>query len=450
MKFYFIRRLVLDIFLGIIISFILLISSVYIKMFVAYPLIISLVIFMLIAMNKGFGFFAVVKMAYNGGKKAFIVLRIFVIIGAIISIWIAAGTVPAIVYFGIKFCIPNIFILSAFLIASLISFLIGTSFGTIGTVGIAFMVMGRAGGVNVNVLGGAIIAGAYFGDRCSPMSSSANLIANITNTDVYVNIKNMMRTSALPFIISLVGYLVLSFVYPLNFKGTGMEDEILRTFKINPIVLLPALSVLTFALFKVEVKISMAISIVIAFTITILVQHETILNSIKYIMFGFSLNKTSPLRGIMQGGGILSMLKVATVVFISSAFAGVFEGAGILKYLEGFLDRANKREHIFIVTILLSIATAAFGCSQTLAIILTNQLAKRIYNKNSIDNYGLALDIENTAVVISPLIPWNIAGLVPATSLGITAAFIPFAFYLYLIPLLNIIFYTKTPKIKNF
>jgi NhaC family Na+:H+ antiporter len=435
----------MDIIFGIILSFILLISSTYMNIFVAYPLLISLIAFFIISVRRGFKLRSVLKMAFDGGKKALVVLKIFVLIGAIISIWMASGTVPAIVYYGIKFLNPNVFILSAFIICCIVSFLIGTSFGTIGTAGIAFMVMGRSGHVNADVLGGAIIAGAYFGDRCSPMSSSANLVANLTDTDLYKNIKNMIKTSLIPLFISGILYLLLSFLFPLKFKGTGMEVEILKVYNINFIALIPAMVVLTFAAFKIDVKISMLFSIAAAWLICIFVQHTTVVNSIRYMIFGYSMDGTSTLSTIIKGGGILSMFKIATVVFLSSAFAGIFEGTGMLKYIEKHLEKANKRENVFGVTILLSIATAAFGCSQALAIILTHQLNSKLYVSKEIDKYELAVDIENTAVVISPLIPWNIAGLVPATSLMVGAGFIPFAFYLFLIPLTNIIYY----KIKK-
>lgn len=441
----------MDILLGSVVSFVLLICGTYMNVFVAYPLTISLIIFIIISIKRGYKFSEVMGMAYNGGKKSFVVLKIFVLIGAIISIWMASGTVPAIVYYGIKFLNPNIFILSAFLICCCVSFLIGTSFGTIGTAGIALMVMGRTGGVNPSVLGGAIIAGAYFGDRCSPMSSSANLVANLTGTDLYKNIKNMFKTSLIPFIISVLLYLLVSFIFPLKSKGTGIEAELLKVFRIYPITLIPALVVLVLAIFKVDVKLSMLISILAAWIISILVQHVPLLESIKYMIFGFKLDDgTSPLASIIKGGGILSMLKIGLVVFISSAFAGIFEGTGMLHYLDAFLTRAKSRENVFVITILLSIVTAAFGCSQTLAIILTHQLNKKLYENKGIDNYELAVDIENSAVVLSPLIPWNIAGLVPATSLMIGAGFIPYAFYLYLIPITNIIYYkVKCSKIIN-
>jgi NhaC family Na+:H+ antiporter len=134
------------------------------------------------------------------------------------------------------------------------------------------------------------------------------------------------------------------------------------------------------------------------------------------------------------------MLKVSIVVIISSAFSGIFEGTGILNSLDNIISKANTRFELFITTIIVSTVTAAFGCTQALAIILTDQLVKKTYDLKGNSSTELAIDIENTAVLISPAIPWNIAGLVPATTLGVGIGFIPFAFYLFLVPLFNLVY----------
>ena len=139
-------------------------------------------------------------MSFNGGKRAFVVLEIFLLIGIITGTWIASGTVPAIIYYGIKYMNPNFFILYTFLISCIVSFLLGTSLGTVSTVGVALILMAKGGNINIDIAAGAIIAGAYFGDRCSPMSSSAILVANLTRTNLYTNISNMFKTAVIPFI----------------------------------------------------------------------------------------------------------------------------------------------------------------------------------------------------------------------------------------------------------
>lgn len=439
----------MDIIIGVVISFLLLIGGVLKGIFVGYPLLISLLIFIVISIRRGFKFRSILEMIYKGSKKSFIILEIFVLIGAITALWMASGTIPGIVYYGTRLISPNFFILSAFLITCFVSFLLGTSFGTVGTIGIAMIVMARAGGVNTNAAAGAIIAGAYFGDRMSPVSSSANLVAHLTETNLYENIKNMFKTSWLPFLISAIIYLFISIMYPLSFHDNNVENEIIKAFKINMIILLPALSILILSFFKVNVKVSMLTSIIIAGILGIIMQQYTILNIFKYAITGYEMDIASPLYSIIRGGGILSMLKVYTVVIISSAFSGIFEGTGILNSLDNIISRANSRYELFIITIIVSTAAAIFGSTQALAIILTDQLVKKTYNKKGISNKELAIDIENTAVVISPAIPWNIAGLVPATTLGVGIGFIPFAFYLFLVPVHNLIYLMVKEKTGN-
>ena len=157
----------------------------------------------------------------------------------------------------------------------------------------------------------------------------------------------------------------------------------------------------------------------------------------KYNFIGFELTEDSSLKNIILGGGIFSMARVCLVVIVSTAFAGLFTGTKILESVEVYLKKAKSRSNLFLATNIIGIASAAFGCTQTIAILLTEELVKDNYSKNKLDNYQLVVDLENSVVVLSPLIPWNIAGLVPATILMTDSGFIPFAFYLYYVTMFN-------------
>lgn len=429
----------MDIAATLIFIFFSLIFSVYRNINIVYPLFIGLLLLMMVAIRRGFKFKDVFNMALKGGKKSLLIIRIFVLIGAITAIWRASGTVAFIVYYGIELMNPNYFILYAFILCGIVSFLLGTSFGTVGTIGVVMMILAKSGNVNINMTAGAIIAGAYFGDRCSPMSSSAILVANVTETELYTNIKNMFRSSLIPLVLSLVAYAVLSRLNPLVFQSNNINGSILEVFNIHITAILPAAIILVLAAFRVDVKLSMLISIIIGMFLAFILQGYSILHILKYTMVGFSLDNGGELNDIIKGGGILSMLKIALIVMISSAYSGIFEGTQILKEIERVLDTIARRYGIFTSTIITSLITASLGCTQALAILLTNQLISNTYKKEKRDKYELALDIEDTAVVLSPLIPWNIAGAVPAAALTATAGFIPFAFYLYLIPICNLI-----------
>jgi len=430
----------MDIILSIIIIFSALIFSILKGIFIGYPLLLSFLIFAFIAFKRGFSINQIIRMSYKGSKKAFIVLKIFILIGAITGVWMASGTVPSIIYYGIKYLNPNFFILYSFLISCVVSFLLGTSLGTVSTVGIALILIAQSGNVNINVVAGAIMAGAYFGDRCSPMSSSANLVANLTRTELYTNIKNMFRTSMIPFITSIVIYLIISLKQPLNFMESSIHVQLINSFNVNWIMLLPAIVILILSIFKVSVKLSMAISIVLAVILAIEFQGYELMETLKFIILGFKLDINNPLQDIIKGGGVISMAKASVVVSISCALAGIFNETNMLKSVEDILMSAKTRYSLLIYTTIVSIATAALGSNQSIAIVLTNQLMYKSYKDKGVEDHQLALDIENTGVILAALIPWNIAALVPTTTMGVSSAgYIPYAFYLYLIPIFNIV-----------
>jgi NhaC family Na+:H+ antiporter len=438
----------MDLLLALIISFVLLVFSVLNGYFIVYPLFISLLVFIVVLLNRGFKLRILIDLAFLGSKKSFSILIILLLIGGVTAVWMASGTVPAIVYYGMKLIRPQYFILSAFILTSFISTLIGTSFGTVSTIGIALMIMAKGSGVNSNIIAGAIIAGAYFGDRCSPMSSSAHLIASITRTELYTNLKNMVVTAFLPLVVSIVFYWILSRLNPVEITDRTLLSEIPRCFSVSFIVLLPALAILLLSVFRVEVKLSMSISIIIGIFIAITFQGYSWLQLLRFMLLGFTLEETTPLKSIISGGGIISMVKVSIVVIVSTALAGIFAGTKTLETIEVFVKKTRSRSGLFLGTIAIGLASAAFGCTQTIAILLTQQLVQEKYQEEQLDNYQLAADLENTVVVLSPLIPWNIAGLVPATLLMTGSGFIPYAFYLYLIPLLNLVQFklSESPK----
>ncbi|MEB3218942.1 MAG: Na+/H+ antiporter NhaC family protein [Nostocales cyanobacterium 94392] len=421
----------------LIFSFVLLLISVFKGYFIVYPLLASIIALFLLLLKRGFNIKTLFALAWAGSKKSFSVISILLLIGIVIAVWMMAGTVPAIVYYGIQMINPSYFIVSAFLLTIFVSLLIGTSFGTVSTIGIALMIMASGSSVNPHLTAGAIIAGAYFGDRCSPMSSSANLISIITQTKIHINIRKMLKTTFLPLVVSTIVYLLISVTNPVEFDSQYITFEISRLFNINPIVLLPALAILFLAWLHLEIKISMLISILISLFISIYIQGYSLSEIFRYTLLGFQLSEDSTLKNIILGGGIISMAKVSLVVIVSTAFAGLFSGTKILESVQIYLKKAKSRSNLFLGTNLVGIASAAFGCTQTIAILLTEELVKDNYQENKIDNYQLAVDLENSVVVLSPLIPWNIAGLVPATILMTDSGFIPFAFYLYFVPLFN-------------
>ncbi len=441
----------MDVILGLIISTIIFITGVIRNIDTVLSSFMVLCIFFIIAIKRGVSIRDGFRYLIEGGKESLGVLKIFILIGAIVSLWMISGTVPSIVYYGINLIHPSFFAVSAFILSAFISMLLGTSFGTIGTVGISLIVMARAGGGNTLIIAGAILSGAYLGDRASPMSSSANLVASITNTNLYDNIKRMTKTSLMPLILSLGLYLILSLFMPVNYSNSDILSQLTETFNINIIALLPALIIIVLSFFKIEVKISMFISMTVAAIISFIFQHATCSEIIKTAIFGFQLPIDNPLYSIIKGGGIISMIKLAFIVFLSSALTGIFQGANMLDFIEEYLNKIKRPDTLFLTTIITSIISSMVGCTQVLAVMLTKMTMNDTYIRLGYDKERLALDLENSAIVIAPLIPWNVAVLVPLTTLGVDARAILFSFYLILLPLISLMStYLKSHKEFNF
>lgn len=419
--------------------FVMLMFCVYKGIYLLYPLIIGLFIFIYVAVRRGFKLNQLLDMILKSSRKSFMIISILILIGAITAVWRASGTISFLVYYGIRLMNPSYFILYAFLMSSVVSLLLGSSFGTVGTIGSILMVMVKGGDINTSMVAGAIISGAYFGDRISPVSSSANLVAAVTNTELYTNIRNMFKTTVVPYVLTIVLYAVLSVRNPLHLGESQLTEEIINAFNLSWIVVIPALIILVLAAFRVEVKLSMVVSIICGIVIAVFVQQTEISDIFRFIIFGYEMGGQTLLGNIIKGGGIISMLSASMIILVAFALSGIFEGTSLLEEVELWIKKMSDKVGLFAAMIITSIITGSFGCSQTLALMLAYQLMKKAYDSAGVDKHELAIDIENTAIVMSAMIPWNIAGAVPAATLSVDASFVLYSFYLYILPLTNLL-----------
>ena len=427
--------------------FILIILSVANGISVLYPLIAGLIIAFAGAVIKGYKPADIFKMIISGIKKSSIIYEVFVLIGAIISVWIASGTVPGLMYYGLGIINPRYFIIICFLLSTIVGMVLGTSFGTVSTIGIALMAVGRGFGINTGLIAGAIISGAYIGDRSSPMSSSAVLTAAVTDSEVYSNLKYMISTFMPAFIISLGLYFISENCAGRQFvdmsRVLNIQKSIADNFNISPIVLIPPVFVMVLPFFKINIKINMLAGIMSGALIAIILQGTAILELFRYMVSGYS--KSMPdsfLTVILQGGGIVSMVKVSLIIAVSSGLNGIFERTGMLDGVLNIFNRKIKGTgSLVLMSAIAGVVTAAYGCSQTLSIMMTSQIIKPAFEKFKLSNSAAARTIADTCVVLSPLIPWNIAGLVPAVSLGVKVTdFIPYSYFCMVMPVITIIY----------
>jgi Na+:H+ antiporter, NhaC family len=437
-----------DIYLGLIVSSIIIISGVFQNLFVGFLLIACWLIFVIISIRRGYSIKNIFEMSLIGGKKSLVVVKILLLIGAVTGAWMVSGTIPGIVYYSLMLIHPGAFVLLTFLICCAASFLLGSATGTASIVGLPLIIIARGGNVNLNLVAGAIIAGAYFGDRCSPMSSSAALVSNLTATNLFINIKNMLYSSIIPFILSLGFYYGLSRLNPLRIVNSNLTSEILKTFKIDYLVLIPVFVILLLCLGKIRIQYAMLLSVLAASVIAVFLQNHQPLEVLNNILFGFKLSNHSLLQNIIIGGGIISMLKTSFVVFVACALAGILEGIRSFDEIKGLLVKMELTGPLlYVLTTVISTLTAAFGCSQSIAVVMTDEIMKDCY-KNE-ENYQFALDIENSCILTSALIPWNIAALLCTTTLNVSMnGFIPYAFYLYMFPIVYFLYLWATRKLS--
>lgn len=423
-------------------------TEILVLMFFAAALVLCLILrkSVLIALIFGFLLFSgyalsrrhtvkeTLQMAWRGILTAKNVLLIFILIGMITAVWRAAGVIPYIVYYTAPLCTPHIMILATFLLCSLISVLTGTSFGTASTMGVICAALGSSMGFSPVLIGGAVLSGCSFGDRCSPMSTSALLVSTVTKTDVYSNIKKMVKTSLVPFYLTCTVYFLLGFFSSTFFSGKDVCDIFAQHFALSPWLLAPAILIIVLSLFKISVKITMPLSILAAAVLAVAVQGLTIAELFHALVYGYYPTDTS-LAALISGGGILSMKTAFCIVCLSSAYAGIFETTGLLHQLTHYLALLAKKVTPFGCVLLTSIVTGMVACNQTLCIMLTQQLCVEVEPDEQI----LASHLENTAVVIAALIPWSIACSVPLTSVNAPMRAVFSACYLYLIPLWNLL-----------
>lgn len=405
---------------------------------ILFALAFGLLLFLLYGRKKGFSWQQLLQMALEGVKTVKNILITFLLIGILTALWRAGGTIPAIVCYASALIRPSVFLLMTFLLNSCVSVLTGTSFGTAATMGVICATMGTVMGIDLRLSGGAVLAGAFFGDRCSPVSTSALLVAGLTQTDIFDNIRRMLRTGLVPFLVSCLIYTVLG-MFTAHTEETMDLWELFRSeFVLHWVLLLPPCVILLLSALRVNVKKAMIASILSAIPLCVLVQHLSLAQLLHIVIFGFQAADES-LEPMINGGGILSMIRVAGIVCLSSSYSGIFQKTGLLDNARQAIEHFAGKTSSFAAVLLTSVLTGMIACNQTLTVMLTHQLCEKLEK----DASNFANTLEDSAIVVAPLVPWSIAGGVPLSAVGAPSSAILFAFYLYLLPVWRLLFAKK-------
>ena len=293
--------------MDLIVSFIIFIGAMLFCLTGGHTMVIALgiglICFAVTGIRRGFSAGDILGMCRSGLRDAVIVVIVMFIIGFVTGIWRSAGTISFFVYYGIEVITPKLFLVITFLLCCILSYALGTSFGVAGTVGVIFMALARSGGVNEAVTAGVIMSGIYFGDRNSPVSSSAVLVAGVTHTSLYDNVRLMLKTGAPAIALTFIAYCFLSFRNPIIAVDESFKELLTDEFSISPWCALPAALILILPVLKVSVINSLIASIVAGTAVSILVQGESVGNVCLTLLRGYEID--GPLAEIMNGGGLI-------------------------------------------------------------------------------------------------------------------------------------------------
>lgn len=375
-------------------------------------------------------------------------LLILISVGMLVGIWIIGGTVPALLYYGLKLCSPAIIVPLTFVLCGITSLFTGTSFGSIATMGLAFYGVGLGMGIPAPLMAGAVCAGAFFGDKMSPLSDTTNVAAVMSGTDLYDHIGSMLRTTVPASLIALVIYAVLGLKYAggaVNMDDINLMMETLdNAFHITPIALLPALLVLVVSAKKAPaVPALLGCTLVSAVFAFVLQDGLTIPAVLGAAMNGYtSETGVALVDTILSRGGISMMYGTVAVIIMSSTMGAAMETSGIISVLveDGLLKTVKKPRGLILSTMLFCYVLLAISGHQVMPIILGGRTFKPAFDKMNIQSKVLSRTLEDTATIGAPLVPWSTSAVYMMSVLGCTTAYIPYAFMNYIVPVFSIVY----------
>jgi len=347
----------------------------------------------------------------------FIILAVGIIVGS----WMFSGTVPALIYYGLKFLNPSYFLVSAFIISAITSVATGTAWGSASTAGIALISISNQLGVAPGMAAGAIIAGAVFGDKMSPLSDTTNLAALVTKVNIFAHIKSMMWTT-IPA--SIIGMIVWFFA-GLHSKGhtnpkqiQTLLHELDKVYNINLIVWIPLVVIAVCLFLRVSTVPSMLISSLSALIVGTFNNHFNIVDGLKAMFEGFNhsmVNQSHLSKNVttlIEQGGMMSMTEIIVTIFCGYAFAGIVEKAGCLDVMLNTVSKGVKSVGtLILITVVCSLMLVFAAGVASIVIIMVGVLMKEMFEKMNLSRSVLSRTLEDSSTMILPLIPWGTSGI---------------------------------------
>jgi len=393
----------------------------------------------IIALRLGYTYKEIEGGIIESMAKGMPAMLIVIVVGALIGSWIAAGTIPMLIYYGLQLISPKFFLLTACLVSSVVSLVTGTSYGTVGTIGVAFIGIAGGLGIPLDQAAGAIVAGAYFGDKLSPFSDTTNLAPVAARSNLFDHIRHTLWTTTPAWLLGMLVYFVMGLMSNQDHLTTMERAENIQlvlksSFQFSWLLLLPMVITLYFAVRKKPVIPGMLLSAAVAVLLAIFIQHLEMATAVGSMVKGFVASTgDSMVDKLLTRGGMVSMMHVTLIAFCAFAFGGIVQKAGMLDVLlMHLLKVANTVGKIIASTVASSIAVAVMTGSSFLSILIPGELFAPAYKKFNLAAKNLSRTTEDSGTVIVPLVPWSIAGVFMAGTLGVsTLAYLPWAIMCY-------------------
>lgn len=409
------------------------------------PMLIGTAFASVIALKIGFDWKTIEESMFDGIRQALQAVVILAIIGVLIGVWILSGVVPSMVYFGLTILTPQIFLVATVLICSVTSLATGTSWGTAGTIGIALMGIASGLGIPAPIAAGAIICGAYFGDKMSPLSDTTNLAPAMAGTDVFTHVKFMVKPTIVAYAITLIFFGVLS----MKFSATSvditaiqaMKDGLKDSFTISPFLLIPPLAVIIAISRKVPAIPGIFIGIILGAILGPIFQGVDFGQILEVSYSGFtSETGVETIDSLLTAGGLMNMMYSISLTILAMMFGGIMEKTGQLEVIvEKLVKGVKTAQGLIILTIATCLGSNMTMPEQYIAIVLPGRMYANTYREMGLHPKTLSNALESSGTLLSALVPWNTCGVFLLGVLGVkTLDYLPYAVFNYTMPLVVI------------
>ena len=408
------------------------------------------------AAHLGYSFSEMEGFAYEMAQKCIAPAAIILAVGMMIASFMAAGTVPTILVAGLKLITPKFFLALTFVMCCIMSVIMGTSWGTLGTVGIAMMGVGAGLGVNPAITAGAVVSGAWFGDKMSPMSDSTIMCSTITETYIMDHIKAMMQTTIPAAVVSIIIYLGIGIFISGDSYDASTVDSIMNglkgMFHINLIPVIPIVIVIVMILMKKGTIVSMMSGTVVAILIAVFYQGYSVADMGTFLYSGFTCEtKNEILISLLNRGGMTSMLSLLAVFVGGLGLGGILDKTGMLEPIFHYITEKYKSPRgIMLMAWCATLLCILVIADNNFAFVMVATLFGSAFQKYNLKSQNLSRILEDVGTLGSALVPWNVGAQFAAGVLGVsTLAYMPYAFLNWMTPILSLAFIILQVKIKK-